>query len=88
MTNEVKYQVIDTRRSNSLDSEHDNFNDALDSAEALAYYQARDEDIDGSTIDVYENGDNPRDEPFGDWNAGACPEDNDGGRWPYIRVER
>jgi hypothetical protein len=73
------YRVIDCARGDFVDSEFDDFDDALARAEELAEEQAGE----GEQVSSYENGADPRKGP-GQWEAGACPEGNDGGYWPHV----
>lgn len=73
------YQVIDCKRGNAVDSEHDDFDDALSRAEELAEEQA-----DGTVeVSAYENGSRNAD-GSGEWEAGACPDGDPGGYWPHV----
>lgn len=73
------YQVIDCKRGNAVDSEFDNFDDALARAEELAEDQA-----DGEVeVSAYENGSRNED-GSGEWEAGACPDGDSGGYWPHV----
>jgi len=79
------YQVIDVMRGEKIDSEHDDFDDALEAAEELACEQAEDDDrVDSDTIGSFETGDNPRTSPRGNWEAGAGPGGSDCAYWPHV----
>lgn len=78
------YLVIDVNRAHSLDSEHDDFNNALARSEELATEQAREDGIDEELISSFENGDDPRRNPNGEWEAGAGPENDECAYWPHI----
>jgi hypothetical protein len=78
------YQVIDVARAQTVHSKHDNFDDAIDEALALAKFQAEDEGIDLEEVSTWDNGDSPRENPDGNWEAGACPDGDDGAYWPHV----
>ena len=76
----ANYKVIDCLRCNQVDSEHDDFNDAMNRCLDLAMEQADDDE----DVDTFINGDNPETNPCGNWMAGACPNGDTGGYWPHV----
>jgi hypothetical protein len=62
---------------------YEDFHDALDAAMDLAGRMAADQGLDEEAIDTFENGD--RSDPASkSWEAGACPDGNDGAYWPHV----
>lgn len=83
------YAVVNTIKAESVDSEHENFQDALERAYELALVQAAEEGIDHDTIFTFEegnlgpwpvNGNDGHDA----WEAGAGPENDESDRWPRV----
>lgn len=77
------YIVIDSIHGNEIDSEWEDFCDAMNRALELAEEQAGDE----YEVATYENGFRKSD-GSGQWEAGACPYDDDGAYWPSVRFKK
>jgi hypothetical protein len=80
------YKVIDCLRGDRIDSEWTDFDDALDRAEKLAKEQAREQAKDGEVpvaVSSYESG-TRHDDGSGNWEAGACPWEDEGVHWPHV----